>query len=289
MKYLEYQENLTRGTEGFPVSYYHITSTHPRYHMPPHWHNEYEIIRVLRGSIRLMLNREEIHLKQGEAVVVNSGFLHSGTPENDCCYECIVFDMDYFLKVRAAAPEIPSDLLNQQKRIRSFFPSSETEFHQVFSVISHALSSRQTGYTLITEGAILYFLGLILRKNRFTSAYEHGIARSKKSGELKTVLNYIALHYPDPISLSDLAGCVHMNPNYFCRFFREMTRKSPMAYLNYYRIECACEKLCISNDSILNIALDCGFRDVNYFIKVFKKHKGTTPLQYIKQKTYSSN
>ena len=99
------------------------------------------------------------------------------------------------------------------------------------------------------------------------------------------MLNYIALHYTEPLSLGELAGCAHMNPNYFCRFFREMTRKSPIEYLNYYRVECACEKLCMTNDSILSIALDCGFNDVNYFIKVFKKYKGTTPLQYLKHRS----
>lgn len=120
-----------------------------------------------------------------------------------------------------------------------------------------------------------------MRENKFIEVSQQKIFRNKKSYELKTVLNYIALHYSDHISLNDLADCVHMNPNYFCRFFKTMTQKSPTAYLNYYRIECACEKLCTGNDSVLNIALDCGFSDANYFIKVFKKLKGCTPLQYV--------
>ena len=284
MRYLEYREDLTRGSAGFPLAYYHVTPTHPRYNMPPHWQDEYEINRVLQGELLLILNREELRVKQGEAVFVNSGFLHSGTPKQ-CHYECIVFDMDFYLKNHLSTQESLEPLLNQQKRIRSHFPAAETAFQDTFRTMAHALSGRQTGYTLITAGALFRFLGHALQENRFMELPENNMAHAKKFKEFKRVLNYIALHYTEPLSLGELAGCAHMNPNYFCRFFREMTRKSPIEYLNYYRVECACEKLCMTNDSILSIALDCGFNDVNYFIKVFKKYKGTTPLQYLKHRS----
>lgn len=281
MKYLEYKENIIRGSTGFPIGYYHLTPTHPRYYMQPHWHNEYEIIRVLSGTLNVILNRKNYTLKKDDAVVVNSGFLHSAEPSDGCLYDCIVFDLEYFLNRRTAAPELAEGLLNRQKRIQEFFPSEETSFCRIFSELSDTLSRRKAGYTLIAEGTILSFIGLLLQKDMLTDASDGGILRGKKSDELKTVLNYIALHYPDRITLNDLADCVHMNPNYFCRFFKEMTLKTPMDYLNHYRIECACEKLCTQSDSILNISLDCGFNDANYFIKVFKKHKGCTPLQYM--------
>lgn len=282
MRYLEYKENLTRGTAAFPFAYYHVTPAHPRYNMPPHWHDECEIIRVLQGELHLMLNREEIRITQGDAVFINSGFLHSGTPVH-CHYECIVFDLDFYIKNHPSAQESLSPLLNQQNLIQSRFPASETAFQGVFRTMAHALSGHKPGYTLITEGALYRFLGLAVQHNRFLPRPDYPAAHAKKFRECKTVLNYIALHYPESITLEELAGCVHMNPNYFCRFFKEMTHKSPIEYLNYYRIECACEKLCMTDSSVLNVALDCGFSDVNYFIKVFKKYKGTTPLQYLKK------
>lgn len=281
MKYLEYRENIIRGSAGFPAAYYHLSPAHPRYYMPPHWHDEYEIIHVLSGTLNVMINRENYVLKTNDSVVVNSGFLHSAEPEEACLYECIVFDLEYFLNRRAASPEFPEALLNRQKRIKDFFPADETVFCRIFSEISDALRCRGNGYTMLAEGAILTFIGLLLQKDKLIEVSESAVLRGKKSDELKTVLNYIALHYPDKITLRELADCVHMNPNYFCRFFKEMTRRTPMDYLNQYRIECACEKLCTKSDSILNISLDCGFNDANYFIKVFKKHKGCTPLQYI--------
>ena len=62
-----------------------------------------------------------------------------------------------------------------------------------------------------------------------------------------------------------------------------MTHKSPMNYLNFYRIERACYQLIHSDSSIIEISVNCGFNDVGYFIKTFRKYKGTTPSKYRKQ------
>ena len=56
---------------------------------------------------------------------------------------------------------------------------------------------------------------------------------------------------------------------------------TPIEYLNYYRIEIACEQLIITNKNITDIAYDCGFNDVSYFTKVFKKYKDTVPSKYM--------
>ena len=60
-----------------------------------------------------------------------------------------------------------------------------------------------------------------------------------------------------------------------------MTHRTPIDYLNYYRIEQACFKLATSNDSIAEIGMSCGFNDESYFIKTFKKYKGVTPKKYL--------
>ena len=62
-----------------------------------------------------------------------------------------------------------------------------------------------------------------------------------------------------------------------------MTNKTPIEYLNYYRIESACEQLLTTDYSITEVALNSGFNDASYFIKIFKKHRGITPKQYIRQ------
>jgi AraC-like DNA-binding protein len=56
-----------------------------------------------------------------------------------------------------------------------------------------------------------------------------------------------------------------------------MTGKTPVEYLNEYRIERATQKLLSSDQSVTDIAYSCGFNDLSYFIKTYKSHKGISP------------
>ena len=56
-----------------------------------------------------------------------------------------------------------------------------------------------------------------------------------------------------------------------------------MEYVNSYRIAVACDQLKHLNKNVTQVALDCGFTDVSYFTKVFKKYTNTTPSQFINQ------
>jgi AraC-like DNA-binding protein len=61
-----------------------------------------------------------------------------------------------------------------------------------------------------------------------------------------------------------------------------MMGKTPIQYLNYYRVECACELLSASEKTISEVASACGFNNISYFVRVFGAHKGTTPSTYAK-------
>ena len=62
-----------------------------------------------------------------------------------------------------------------------------------------------------------------------------------------------------------------------------MTHQTPMDYLNRQRIAKACIQLDTTDDSITDVAYSNGFNDLSYFIRTFKKYKGTTPGKYKKR------
>ena len=136
---------------------------------------------------------------------------------------------------------------------------------------------------LLAVGDLCRFFALMLESGRCRHRAGISLQVKKKITQYKTILAFIEEHYAEKITLDDLAGCVCMNKNYFCKFFCDLTQRSPMEYLNYYRIETACGQLLRSDKTITEVALDCGFSDVSYFIKVFKKYKGVTPSQYEEQ------
>lgn len=96
MDYINYIEKRKHGSAAFPIQYYYVDNTHPRYAMNAHWHQEFEIIRVLSGNFTVCLNNEELALTQGDILFVGCGCLHRGQP-TDCVYECIVVDLKMLL------------------------------------------------------------------------------------------------------------------------------------------------------------------------------------------------
>ena len=121
MKYMNYREEKKHGTFDFPIEFYHVGPTHPRYEMSYHWHIEYEIIRILKGEFLMTIGEEEFLARAGDIIFVKGGLLHGGIPVK-CMYECIVFNLDALMtsspagdrllkKIRdsfAARPVVPS-------------------------------------------------------------------------------------------------------------------------------------------------------------------------------------
>lgn len=93
------------------------------------------------------------------------------------------------------------------------------------------------------------------------------------------VNDYIAAHYMHQISLQSLAGYLNLTPFYVSRLVKEETGSTFTDLLAGYRIEKSKEKL-RHNMKIKDAALSCGFVDVNYFSKVFKKLTGVSPKEF---------
>jgi transcriptional regulator GlxA family with amidase domain len=59
-----------------------------------------------------------------------------------------------------------------------------------------------------------------------------------------------------------------------------VVHRSPIDYLNYYRVECAAHLLTDGNMNVAEVAARCGFADSSAFIKQFRRYKGDTPKRY---------
>ena len=104
-----------------------------------------------------------------------------------------------------------------------------------------------------------------------------------KLARLNKVIEYITKNYSDRITTLDLAKMCYLSEAHFCRFFKKYIGKSATEYINEYRIEKAAVLLTSTSESISYISSDVGFDDANYFSRVFKKMKGTSPVQFRKK------
>src|SRR5699024_1802434 len=93
-------------------------------------------------------------------------------------------------------------------------------------------------------------------------------------------IDYMYHRYQDEITLSDMAKHLNISKHYFSSMFKRETGKTFIQFLNEIRIEKSKEMLLDGNSSMLDIALSVGFNTQNYFNITFKKHTGSTPMEY---------
>jgi transcriptional regulator GlxA family with amidase domain len=94
---------------------------------------------------------------------------------------------------------------------------------------------------------------------------------------------FIEKNYQQTISIEKLAGNHHMSTRNFIRRFEGATGNTPLEYLQRVRIEAAKKLLENSNDSMEQIAVQCGYDDIGFFRKVFKRHVAINPKEYQKK------
>lgn len=280
MHYIKYKEIKSHGTAGFPMGYYHVNRMHPQYAMPYHWHDELEFIHIIEGNFHVTVNENAYLASPGDILIVNGGFLHGGIPY-DCIYECLVFPCGLLLGKSFQSSFL--DKLNMQDlMLDEYYPADdEGQIPRLIKELFLVMGNATACHELIATGLLHQIMGHIQAEGRYSASDKADLSRHKNIYLLKQVLNYIERHYPDKIQLNTLARIAGMSPKYFCRFFHEMTAKTPIDYVNYYRIERACYLLVNSDATITEISLSCGFNDISYFIKTFKKYKGKSPKRYL--------
>lgn len=95
------------------------------------------------------------------------------------------------------------------------------------------------------------------------------------------VMKYIAEHYYDDISLSDLARVAHISVNYLSALFKKEVGTCFKTFLVQYRINKAIDVLNEKNIPLRDVAELVGFNDYAHFSKMFKKVTGKTPSQIV--------
>ena len=278
MHYLDYHEQIQHRTGDFPLAYYPVDEDYPRYRMPMHWHKEREIIRIRSGRMRFYLDDDEIIAEAGDLLTISGGVIHGGEPEG-CVYECIVYDPS------ALTPGIEScrSALLPLLRHNVFLKNGKIESDPAFSAAVNRLFATAadfTGRELEMLSCVFGFLHC--QQANMQEAHVRTVSERtwQKAEQLKPALEYIEHNYSQHISLDTLARLTGFSPKYFCRYFRAIVHRSPIDYLNYYRVECAAHFLTSADMNVAEVAVHCGFSDSSAFIKQFRKYKGVTPRQY---------
>ena len=78
-------------------------------------------------------------------------------------------------------------------------------------------------------------------------------------------------------TVEELAGRLGMSAGHFSRAFRRSTGAAPRQWLIRQRIDAAIDKLLMTSDPLVEIALACGFAEQTHFTRTFTRVVGTSP------------
>ncbi len=112
----------------------------------------------------------------------------------------------------------------------------------------------------------------VIDNEAHTPADEHDIIRAAKQ--------FMAEHYHEDISITDVAKYVQFSPGYFSNYFKQKTNENFVSVLKNIRLEKAKELLKDKNVKISHIPQQIGFKSYSYFTKVFQESFGVTPTDY---------
>lgn len=111
------------------------------------------------------------------------------------------------------------------------------------------------------------------------------LGTSPDQSELKNylverIVKFIEQNCAKPLTLDVLANEFYLSPGYLCRLFKQKVGINFINYLNTVRIARAKHLLLTTNLRIYEVGNLCGYADLNYFTKVFKKATGVTPSYF---------
>ncbi len=100
------------------------------------------------------------------------------------------------------------------------------------------------------------------------------------SNRLATTLRYIKNNLDKPISVTELSEKVCTSESNFYKIFRNELGVTPVEYINSERIKKATQMLSNPEVKIKEVYMACGFNNISYFVRAFKKFTQKTPSQF---------
>ncbi len=281
--YAIYHEDKSHTSLEFPYNTYLCSIPLDFSAVTMHWHEEVEIIVIKKGMGIISVDLTEYEVRMGDIVFVMSGQLHAIRQLGDHAmeYENILFKPSllrsggYDLCWERFLSPMLSATVDTPSVLRPGDGCSR-EIAETIDQIDRLCDSRPEGYQLAVKGH-LYLLFYHLHAQ--CRASEHRPPR-KQLEKLKTILSYVESHYAEPLTIEDMAGVCFYSKSYFMKFFKESMGMGFIAYLNDFRLEIAARMLLATDETILAIASACGFENLSYFNRSFKKKHGVTPGKF---------
>lgn len=225
------------------------------YSFPLHFHRAYELIIVNKGKLLLTIEQKEYLLSKNDIAFIFNHQIHGFKTIDHSDITIIIF-----------SPELIGHFF---MRYKGYVPENNV-FHLRSRPDLNSLNS------IYRQKSFLYGLcSTLIEQSKFIP-----VKYSTKTKVLHQILFYVDKNYSNDCTLKSVAKHLKYDYAYLSKLFVQLTNMTYTEYLNHYRVSQACYLLNNSQQSIYEIAQDCGYNNLRSFNRNFKHITNYTPRQY---------
>lgn len=248
-----------------------------------HWHSYFEITVVKEGKGNYFVNGQEYAMEEDDIIIFNNVEPHG--------WKLLSGDMK--LIVMVFSPEFVAEKLSlfDEGYLKPFIERGSNfknrigheervnpEIRGIIDEIYRESEERKEGYHLMIKADVLRILTMLIRACQNENSSDMMLPEKKKAmARLEHAFEYIDAHYSEKITLEEVAASVYMSANYFSSYFRKITNMRFSEYLTRIRINHARELLRKPGSNVTEVAMECGFRNISNFYRLYKKQVGVSP------------
>ena len=252
-----------------------------------HFHNYLEVGYCYSGTGTMVLGEREYRFGEKECfTVIPANYLHTtnSDPGQYCKWEYLFIDVDgVFNETSQSGRYNRKESMLQRINSRAVLRKAE-DFPEIAGMIRRIMEimrQKKAYYEEEAKGMLSVLLINIARENR-----DRDSGGAEPQGRIAApvcrAMDYIELHYMEPLKTEDLAAWCHISEAHLRRLFSFYLKMSPLEYINLVRIQMACGYLKTTDEQVADIAYKCGFPTLSTFNRNFKKIQGSAPNKWRK-------
>lgn len=243
------------------------------------FHEEIEIKHFIEGNSTLVVGNQTIMAEAGDIVVINPYEFHAtiSLGEHIGKYNIFIVSPDFFDGGSGIGLNLRDILIGGPVRFRTLI-RNDTKIQGILSDLAEEKANDGAYKKVVERGLTFELFGLLLREyteqpDRLESYWEN----IKYYKVIEPALGLIRDGYSTQLNADELAAACNITKSHFCRIFKKATGITSTEYVTEYRLMIADIMLRSSKSDISGIAQKCGFRDLNYFSRCFKRVYGVSP------------
>ena len=250
-----------------------------------HFHNYLEIGYCYDGTGTLAIGKEKYRYEKNCFSIIPQNCIHTtdSDPNTISSWEYLFIDIDSLLLQICQSSIRRISQISSRINSRAFLKqeSESPKIGQTIRGILNLMRRKDECYLEEAKAEMVVLLMNIARENSTGRLPEK--LPAKETIPIAQSLDYISMHYMDPLKIEDLASNCHLSESHFRKIFSSYMGMGPIEYLNMVRIRAACDLLKRTDDFVSDIASKCGFATFSTFIRNFKKIMGVSPNEWRKR------